>query len=123
MSLPGYDPARRVLSKDQLKSKKSAPYPLPDELKNAYKKAVTGLRNGEDGILVPLKETPQHMLAVSQKDLNAPKIHEKIVRLAILPEMKKMDFGSIIYLKKSIVQIKCIHLNQILGIINYFQKI
>ncbi len=90
----GLETVRKVLTKDQLKSKKAAPFPIPDELKETYKRVVTGLKKGEDGILVPLKETPNHILVVSQEDLNSPKIHEKIVRLTRLSGNMKIDFSS-----------------------------
>ena len=88
----GVETVRKVLSKDQLKSKKAAPFPMPDELKKTYKRVVVALKNGEDGILIPLKETPNHMLVVSQEDLNAPRIHEKLVKLTSLSENKNIDF-------------------------------
>lgn len=91
-SSQGMDPVLYVLSKNQLKSKKSAPLPMPDELKETYKRVVTALKNGEDGIFTPLKETPNHMFVVSQNDLNSPKIHEKIVKLTSFVEEKDTGF-------------------------------
>ncbi|UCE42988.1 MAG: FecR domain-containing protein [Candidatus Aminicenantes bacterium] len=82
---------RNVITKEQLK-KKAPPYPIPKELKRGYKRIVVALKNGEDGILVPLKDTPNHMLAVNQQDLNAPRIHEKIVKLTSLSKEKNVDF-------------------------------
>jgi hypothetical protein len=83
---------QQVLTKEQLKSKKAAPFPIPKEFKETYKRVVIALRNGNDGILSPLKETPNHMLVVNQKDLNAPRIHEKILKLTSLPKDKNVDF-------------------------------
>jgi hypothetical protein len=88
----GIERVRQVLTKDQLKSKKAPPFPMPDELKKTYKRIVVALKNGEDGILAPLKETPNHMLVVSQEDLNVPRIHEKVVKLTSLSESKNIDF-------------------------------
>jgi hypothetical protein len=88
---PGIYSSRKVLSKDQLKAKKTAPFPMPDEWKNAYKKAITGLKNGDEGILVPLKETPNHLAVVNQEDLNSSRIHEKIVKLTSISEAKNVD--------------------------------
>jgi len=82
---------RQVLTKEQLK-KKTPPFPIPKELKKTYKRVVVALKNGEDGILAPLKETPNHMLVVSQEDLNAPRIHEKVARLSSLSKDKNVDF-------------------------------
>ena len=84
--------ARQVLTKDQLKSKKAPPFPIPKELKKTYKRVVVALKNGEEGILAPLKETPNHMLVVSKEDLNAPRIHEKIVKLTSLSKNKNVNF-------------------------------
>jgi hypothetical protein len=89
----GTPKARRVITKDQLK-KKASPLPMPKEHKETYKRVVIALKNGEDGILAPLKETPNHMLAVSQKDLNAPRIHEKVVKLTSLAKDHGVDFLS-----------------------------
>jgi hypothetical protein len=86
----GIETVWKVLSKDQLKSKKDAPLPMPNELKETYKRVVVALKNGEDGVLTPLRETPNHMLVVSQADLNAPRIHEKIVKLTSLEEVKNI---------------------------------
>jgi hypothetical protein len=83
---------RRVLTKEQLKSKKAAPFRMPKDFKETYKRVVTALKKGEDGILSPLKETPNHMLVVNQKDLNAPRIHEKVVKLSSMPKEKSRDF-------------------------------
>ena len=83
--------ARQVLTKEQLK-KKASPFPIPKELKEIYKRVVVALKNGEDGILAQLKETPNHMLVVSKEDLNAPRIHEKIVNLTSLSKDKNVDF-------------------------------
>jgi hypothetical protein len=82
---------RQVLNKEQLK-KKAPPFPIPKELKETYKRVVVALKKGEDGILVPLRETPNHMLIVSQEDLNAPRIHEKVVKLSSLSKDKNVDF-------------------------------
>ncbi len=75
---------RQVLTKDQLKSKKAAPYPLPKELKEAFKRVVVAMEKGEDWVSYPLKEMSNQVLAVSPEDLNARKIHEKAVKLASL---------------------------------------
>ena len=83
---------RRVLTKEQLKSKKAAPFRMPKDFKETYKRVVTALKKGDEGILSPLKETPNHMLVVNQKDLNAPRIHEKVVKLSSMPKEKSMDF-------------------------------
>jgi hypothetical protein len=83
--------ARQTLSKDQLKSKKTAPYPMPKELKETYKRVVVALENGEDWVLSPLKEVPNHLLVVSQEDLNAPNIHEKAVKLSSISQNKSID--------------------------------
>jgi hypothetical protein len=72
--------------------KKASPFPVPKELKETYKRVVVALKNGEDGILAPLKETPNHMLVVSKEDLNAPRIYEKIVKLASLSKDTNVDF-------------------------------
>lgn len=97
---PGMDPtiqdsgekgARQTLSKDQLKSKKTAPYPMPKELKETYKRVVVALENGEDWVLSPLKEVPNHLLVVSQEDLNAPNIHEKAVKLSSISQNKSIN--------------------------------
>lgn len=80
--------ARHVLTKDQLKSKKTPPYPVPKELKETYKRVVTALKQGEDWVLSPLEEIPNHVMAVKTEDLNAPQIHEKIVKLSSLPKDK-----------------------------------
>jgi hypothetical protein len=87
----GKKQTRQVLTKEQLK-KKAPPFPIPKELKETYKRVVVALKKGEDGILVSLKETPNHMLIVSQEDLNAPRIHEKVVKLSSLSKDKNMDF-------------------------------
>ncbi len=87
----GKKQAKQVISKEQLK-KKTPPYPIPKELKKAYKSVVIAVENGDDEIITPLKETPNHMLVVSQEDLNAPKIHEKIVKLTSLPKGEYRDF-------------------------------
>ena len=71
----GAEQTRNVISKEQLK-KKAPPFPMPKELKKVYKKFAVALENREDGILTPLKETPNHMLAVTQEDLNAPRAHK-----------------------------------------------
>ena len=91
---PGEDQgilSRQVLIKEQLK-KKASPFPIAKELKETYKRVDVALKNGEDEILSALKETPNHMLVVSQEDLNAPRIHEKIVKLTSLSENKNIDF-------------------------------
>ena len=64
---------------------------MPKEFKEAYKRVVIAMKNGEQEILDPLKETPSHMMVVSQKDLNAPKIQEKVVRLTSLSQDKYRD--------------------------------
>jgi hypothetical protein len=87
----GTKQTRQVISKEQLR-KKAPPFPIPKELEKAYKRVVVALRNGEDEILTPLRETPNHMLLVSQEDLNAPRIHEKIVKLSSFSKDKNMDF-------------------------------
>jgi len=91
---PSQNLTRKVLAKDQLKSKKAAPYPIPPEMKKAYEKVVTALKNGEDWVLSPVKEMPKHILVVSQKDLNAPRIHEKAVKFADLPAERSKIFLS-----------------------------
>jgi hypothetical protein len=73
--------ARRVITKEQLKQK-PPPLPMPKEFKDSYKRVVAAVKNGEDGILAPLKETPNHMFFVSKEDLNATSIHEKIAKLS-----------------------------------------
>jgi hypothetical protein len=83
-SRPEAIPVRQVLTKDQLKSKKAAPYPLPKEFKEAYKRVVVAMKKGEDWIFSPLKEMPNQVLAVSPEDLNARQIHEKAVKLTSL---------------------------------------
>lgn len=77
--------ARHVLTKDQLKSKKALPYPMPKEFKGTYKKVVAALKKGEDWVLSPLEEIPNHMMIVRTEDLNASEIHKKNVSLSILP--------------------------------------
>lgn len=89
----GIERVRQVLTKDQLKSKKVPPFPIPAELKKTYKRIVVALKKGEDGILSPLKETPNQMFVVNQEDLNAPRIHEKVVKLTSLVESKNIDFS------------------------------
>jgi hypothetical protein len=91
---PDLEAVRKVLSKDQLRNKKAAPFPIPDELKDTFKKAVSGLKNGEEVFLVSLKETPKHMLVVGQEDLNAPRIHEKAMRFTDFSAAKNIDFSS-----------------------------
>lgn len=87
----GTKKAQQVLTKEQLK-KKDPPIPLPKEFKEAYNRVVMAIENGEDEILSTLKETPNHMLVVSQKDLNAPMIHEKAVKLTSLSQEWHKDF-------------------------------
>lgn len=82
----GTAPVRQVLSKDQLKSKKAAPYPMPEEVKEAYKRVVVALENREAWVISPLEEIPNHMLVVKDRDLNASRIHERAVTLSSLPE-------------------------------------
>lgn len=82
---------RQVLTKEQLK-KKAPSFPIPKELKKTYKRVVVAMKNGEDWVLSPLKEMPNHMLVVSQEDLNNPRIHEKIVKLSSLSQDENMDF-------------------------------
>ena len=82
--------AKQVITKEQLK-KKEAPFPMPKEFKEIYKRVVIAMKDGEEEILDPLKETPSHMMVVSQKDLNAPKIQEKVVRLTSLSQDKYRD--------------------------------
>lgn len=81
---------RQVLTKEQLK-KKTPPFPIPKELKKTYKRVVIALKNGEDGVLSLLKEMPNHMLVVSQEDLNNLRIHEKIVKLSSLSQDENVD--------------------------------
>ena len=95
----GIETVRKILTKDQLKSKKAAPFPMPDELKDAYKRVVVALKNGDEEILSLLKETPNHMLVVSSEDLNSPRIHEKIVNLTSLSGDKNIDFPTQIHQK------------------------
>jgi hypothetical protein len=95
--LPGYGKAVtwQVIVKKQLKKKTPPlplPYPIPKELKKAYKRIVVAMKDGEEEILATLKETPQHMLVVDQKDLNDPGIHEKIVKFTSLSQNKQRDF-------------------------------
>lgn len=94
LPLPDQNLTRRVLAKNQLKSKKSAPYPMPPEMKEAYEKVVIALKKGEDWVLSPIKEMPNHILVVGQKDLNAPRIHEKAVKFADLPVERSKVFLS-----------------------------
>jgi hypothetical protein len=89
----GIESIRRVLGKDQLKSKKAAPYPMPKEMKDAYDRVVLAMRKGEEGMFASLNETPNHMLVVSQEDLNSPRIHEKSVRLTDLSKTKNLDLA------------------------------
>ncbi len=88
---------RRVLSRDQLKGKKAAPYPMPKEFKKAYKQVVVALKKGEDWALAPLNEMPNQMLVVSREELNAARVDEKVMKLSSLSQDKKMD----ILLRKS----------------------
>jgi len=89
----GQNLTRKVLSKSQLKSK-NAPYPMPPEMKEAYRKVVVALQEGEDWVLSPIKEMPNHILVVDQKDINAPLIHEKAVKFADLPAERSKVFLS-----------------------------
>jgi hypothetical protein len=91
---------RKVLTKDQLKSTKSAPYPMPKEFKKTYERVVLALQKGEDWVLSPLKDMPNHMLVVSQKDLNAPRIHEKAVKLSSLSE----ETNKVFLLQRPLIQ-------------------
>ncbi len=91
---PDQNLTRKVLTKDQLKIKKAAPYPMPPEMKEAYGKVVIALQKGEDWVLSPIKEMPNHILVVDQKDLNAPRIHEKAVKFADLSVERSKVFLS-----------------------------
>lgn len=82
----------RVIRKDQLRRKKASSYPLPKEIKKAYKKIVTALKNGDERILSRLKKIPEHVLLVNKEDLNSLKIHEKAIRLADLSAEEQRNF-------------------------------
>jgi hypothetical protein len=82
--------AKQVIAKDQLK-KKEPPFPMPKELKETYKRVVIAMKNGEEEILAPMRETPNHMLIVGLKDLNAAAIQEKAVKLTSLAQKDYRD--------------------------------
>ncbi len=84
-------PVQQVITKDQLKSKKP-PFPMPPEAKPTYKKVIRALENGEQWALSMLKGITDQVMMVNTKDLNSPKIHEKIVTLASLSPERKMEF-------------------------------
>lgn len=79
---------RRVISKDELRKKSASSYPVPKDLKEAYKKVGISLKKGEEWVSSALKEVPNHMMAVKREDLNTPKIQTKIVKLSSLPHDK-----------------------------------
>jgi hypothetical protein len=82
---------RKKLTKEQLKQK-PPPFPMPKEYKDTYKRVVAALKKGDDGILAPLKETPDHMLVVSKEDLNALRIHEKVDKLTEMSITEDVGF-------------------------------
>lgn len=89
----GTSNVKQVITQEQLK-KKATPIPMPKEWREAYKRVVIAIKNGEDEILSTLRETPNHMLVVSQSDLNASRINEKVVKLTNLSQDKQKDFLS-----------------------------
>lgn len=73
-----------VIRKDQLSRKESSPYPIPKELKRAYKKMAAALANGDERILSSLQKIPEHVSLVNKEDLNTSRVHEKAFSLTAL---------------------------------------
>lgn len=84
-------PVRQVITKDQLK-RKNPPLPMPKEAKSTFKRVKLALENGEEWALSLLRETPNQVVMVGPKDLNARNIQEKMVNLASLSPERKMEF-------------------------------
>ncbi len=84
----------RVIRKDQLRKKESSPYPIPKELKKAYQKVLAGLENGDERILSRLVKVPEHVMLVNKEDLNASRIHERVIRLTDLSAAVQKTFIS-----------------------------
>lgn len=74
-------PVRRAISKNQLKKKQGSSYPMPKDLKRAYDRAVSALEKGDERVIGSIKRIPEHLVFVRDKDLNSPRIQEKILRI------------------------------------------
>jgi virulence-associated protein VagC len=74
------------IRKDQLKKKDtSTTLTLPKEFNNVYKRMVTAFNKGDARVIAPLKKIPQSVIGVKKDELNAPRIHEKAVRVFSSP--------------------------------------
>jgi len=77
-------PVLEVIRKDQL-HKKTPPYPMPHEVKKAFKRVMTALKKGDDRVLSSLDKIAGHMMTVRKEDLNAERLHLKLTILQDMP--------------------------------------
>jgi len=73
------------IRKNQLKKQDTTVLPLPKELNSVYKNMVTALNKGDKRAIAPFKKIPQSVIGVKKDDLNAPRIHEKALRVLSSP--------------------------------------
>jgi len=86
------EPGRETLTKisrDQLKKPAESPFPVPKEMKGVVKGLLASLKNGDENAKASLEATGKFGYIVKGKDLNAPDIQAKAVKLETF--MKTMD--------------------------------
>ncbi len=66
------------IRKDQLKKRDS--YPMPKEIKEAYKTLIAGLEKGDKKVFASLEDTSNHLVMVKKEELNAHRVQEKAVK-------------------------------------------
>ncbi len=69
-----------TIRKSQQKKQKSSPYLLTKAMMQSYKRFVSALKKGDERIMASLKNVPEQFVFVEKKDLNVPRIQEKILK-------------------------------------------
>ncbi|MFQ6038675.1 MAG: DUF6600 domain-containing protein, partial [Candidatus Aminicenantales bacterium] len=82
---PGARPILRKIKKDQLHKEKAKTYPMPKELKKVYRRVVAGMDRQDERIVSALRQLPRMGAMVPERDLNAPHLEEKVIRVTHLP--------------------------------------
>jgi hypothetical protein len=86
------------ISRNQLQKTASSIYPVPKVFKRILKKVASGLENGDERVLAPLRRISEHTVAVKNGDLNKGKIHERAIaphELPIKVQKKPLSSGTL----------------------------
>jgi hypothetical protein len=77
------------ISKNQLQKPGNPPFAMPKELKGAYKSLLQAVQSGDEGARASLQAISRHAVVAGAADLNAPRIHDRAVKLEAVLQMAR----------------------------------